>query len=166
MAVVTPSGCKWLRSTSRSCSSQKGSLGTAASQRGSSRKVNCRASSSLFRSLGHTILPLYCSSLQTCSWWSQPQASVLGMPSFIALMCPMFNRGTWDMVSFNLTKVYGQSVLLSASSTSLWAALVGMCPHCNEAKDPFAPDGKAWHYQKECHVPSGFFYITPHPCHG
>ena len=52
MVVVTPSGCALLRSTSRNCGSQKGSLGVAVSQRGSSGKVYCRASSSLFKPSG------------------------------------------------------------------------------------------------------------------
>ena len=45
MAVITPSGCTWLRSTSRNHGSWKGSLEASMSQRSSSVKVNCRSSS-------------------------------------------------------------------------------------------------------------------------
>ena len=121
MAVVMPSGCTWLRSSSRSCSFQKGSPGAAMSQRGSSGKVKCSTSSSPFRPSGHTTLSPCCSSLHTCSWWSWPQASPLGVPSIMVLMCPSFNRGTWDTVLFSHTKVYDQSVLSSTNSLSLCA---------------------------------------------
>ena len=119
MAVVIPSGYTWLRFTSRSCGSQKGSPGEATSQRGSSGKVNCRASSSLFKPLGNNTLSPCCSSLHTCSWLHQLQVSALGMLSVMALMCPSFDRGTWETVSFSCTKAYDQSVLSSASSMSL-----------------------------------------------
>ena len=45
MVVVMLSGCTLLKSTSINCGSQVDSLGVAASQRGSSWKVNCKASS-------------------------------------------------------------------------------------------------------------------------
>ena len=116
------SGCTLLRSTSRNCGSWKGLAEVAVSQRGSSGKVKCRVSSSPFKPSGHTTLPLCCNSLQMYGWWSWPQSSILGVPSIMVLMWPTSARGTWDMVSFNLTKVYGQSILLSTSSTTLWVA--------------------------------------------
>ena len=58
------------------------------------------------------------------------------MLSIMALMCPSFDRGTWDMVSFSHMKAYGQSMLLSATSTSLQASSSRVwkwawqgCPH-------------------------------------
>ena len=46
---------------------------------------------------------------------------MLGVPPVIAPMCPLLNRGTWDMVSFSHMKAYGQSGPSSTNKTSLWA---------------------------------------------
>ena len=121
MLVVMLSGCMLPRSTSISSGLQAGSLGAAAFQSGSSSKVNCKASSLLFNPSRHTARSSCFNSLCICSWWSQPWTSALCVPSIIALTYPSLDRGAWDMASFSHTKAYGQSVLSSTSSTSLWA---------------------------------------------
>ena len=63
MVVVMLWGCALLRSMSRSSGSQRGSPAVAESYRGSSGKVNCRASSSPFKPSGPTTLPLSSNSL-------------------------------------------------------------------------------------------------------
>ena len=70
--VVVLTGCRLLRSMSISCGLWAGSLGVPASKRGSSSKVNCKASSSPFKPSRHTTLSLCCNSLWICSWWSYP----------------------------------------------------------------------------------------------
>ena len=106
VAVDKLSGCMLLRSTSISCGLWVGSPGSAMSQRGSLWKVNYKASSLLFKPSRHTTMSLCCNSLCICSWWSQPQATMLGMPSVIVLMCPSLNRATWKRASFSQTKAY------------------------------------------------------------
>ena len=58
----------------------------------------------------------------TLSWWSWLQAFVLHTPSVIAMMCPLLDRGTYNMVLFMWMNACGQSGLLSMSSISFWAA--------------------------------------------
>ena len=82
------------RSTSISCGSWAGLPGAAAFQSGSSWKVNCKTSSSLFKPSGHTTTSLCCNSLHICSWWSWPWVSMLGIPSIMVLTCPLLDRDT------------------------------------------------------------------------
>ena len=105
-----------------SCGLWVGLPGVAVSQRGSSLNVNCKASTSLFKPSGHTTMSLCCNSLHICSWWSQPWASTLGVPSVMVLTCHSLHRGTWDRATFSQMKAYAQSALSSTSSKSLWAA--------------------------------------------
>ena len=122
MTVVMLLDCMLLRSISIHCSLWVGLPGAAVSQRGSSWKVNCKASCLLFKPSGHTTMSLCCNSLHICNWWSQPWASGPCMPSIMVLTCPLHNRGTWDTAVSSHTKVYGQSMLSSASSTNFLAA--------------------------------------------
>ena len=146
MAVVTLSGCMLPRSSSISCGPQAGLSGVAASQRGSSWKVNCKASNSPIKPSGHITMSLCCNSLHICSWWSWPWVSMPGAPSIIMLMCPLLNRGAWDRASFSQMKVYAKSTLSSTSSKSLWAASARVgYQACYKGKDPFISSSNAWH---------------------
>ena len=106
VVVVMPSGCMLLKSTAINWGSLAGLPGVAAFQRGSYRKVNCKASSSPSKPSRHTTMLLCCNSLHICNWWSQPWVSTQGAPCIMVLVCPSLDRGTWDRASFSWTKAY------------------------------------------------------------
>ena len=96
--AVTFLGCMLLRSTAISCSLLAGSLGVAASQRENSLKVNWEASIWLLDTLPG---PYTVAAYAHGRWWGLLWGSVEGVPSIMALMWPMLDRGARDRTSSN-----------------------------------------------------------------
>ena len=91
--------------------------------------------------------------------------------SVIVLMCPSWDKGTWETVLFIHTKVYGQSGPSSANNReilgcllqSVESGLMGVSPHSSQAKDSFTPGIGIWCYQHEGHTLLGLLCLSQAP---
>ena len=92
------------RSTFNSKGSWAGLLRVSMFQTGGSGSEKHIGSKPPFRCLGHTTWSPHCRSLHTPSWLRCPQALLLGMPSIIALICPLRDRGMCSVSSLSHAK--------------------------------------------------------------
>ena len=170
MTVVTPSDCILLRSTSRICSSQKVPWEWPHTKGAAPEKWTVEL-------LAHC-LGLLCT--LPCPHAAAVCIPAAGGPSHGHLH--WVYHLLWHWHALNSTRVHG--IWCCSAIQRLMASLCchlpvaqvcrppplesgsrlgGDVPHCSEAKEPFAPNSKTQHYQKECHVLPGFLYTIPCP---
>ena len=134
------------RFTHRSNGSWVGLLRASMFQAGSSEKVNHMGSNSPFRPSGHTTWSQHCKNLHSSSWLRNSQASMLGIPSIIILMCPSLDRAVCNApllspvkANVQLVSILIRSVRLCATSPREWRLAWCGCVHTTTRLNTLSP---------------------------